>query len=153
MLFRSDLYGRRAALQAVAVIGAGGGDEDIRAALAGAWGRHPGVSLCAAQAAAWAGRYDAMPAVLASANSESANWRRSSAVALGGLFDRSYPARLDPPTTACNPTRSYRPIDVPPTDPGTLNPDGPAAAGTPVGWPDVRVERLVDPFLAETLWP
>lgn len=144
-----DRLGRRAALQALAIIGAAGGD-DTADALSAAWGRDPWLGIHAAAASARAGRYGVLPAILASTRSESANWRLAAAVSLGEVFDRDFPSRLAPIVEHTNPTLTYRPMAL----------DEPAAAGPgqtpdprPAGWPTLRFHRLTHPALTRLLWP
>ena len=131
-----DLLGRRAALRALAVVGEGSGQP-----LAQVWGRNRWVSLDAADAVAWAGEYDAVPAMLNALQGESAAWRLTAAASLGRAFDASWPSRLSGLTDGTNPTLSLRPTAGQlPRD--TIPADGEAAAPWPMG----RVYALNDPF-------
>ena len=148
----NDRLGRRAALCAVAIIGERGG-QDTAEALSGAWGRDPWVSLGVGQASAWAGRYDALPEILKSTQSESANWRRAAAVALGEVFDLSHPSRLTPMMQGTNPTCSYRPNRDELPWVGRLPDAQPDNRQETAGWPTRRLEHLIDPSLSRLLWP
>lgn len=131
-----DLLGRRAALRALAVVGDGGGDE-----LAQVWGRNRWVSLYAADAAAWTGQYDAVPAMLNALDSESATWRRTAAASLGRVFESSWPSRLSGLVEGANPSLSLRPaVDDQPT--GAIEVEGEQAKPWPMG----KVYALSDPF-------
>lgn len=144
-----DRVGRRAALQALGIIGAAGGD-DTADALQGGWGRDPWLGIHAATAGAWAGRYDAVPAVLKSTQNASANWRLAAAVSLGEVYDRDFPSRLTPIAQGINPTLTYRPPALDTT--GVAGP-GDAPATPPGGWPTTRLNRLTHPALTRLLWP
>jgi len=154
-----DQLGRRAAMRALALIGARGG-EDVKLGLAEAWGRDPWVSLSAAEATAQAGSYEAMPTILKAMKSESPTWRRAGAVSLGVVFDSAYPSRLSMLVEGANPTVSMR---------GDLQKDGFTA---PLGltdlaaddrqgvtaseragsdWPMSRLYALGDPFVFEAM--
>jgi len=106
-----DLLGRRAALQALGLIGQGG-DEATRRALVGAWGGDRWVSLSVAEATAWAGRYDAVPAMLESLGGASPSWRATAAQSLGVVFDQAFPSRLSPLIEMNSPVMSFRSIDA-----------------------------------------
>lgn len=160
-----DRLGRRAALRALSLIGARGGD-DLKQALAGAWGRDAWVSLSVAQTTAWSGRYDAVGTMIEATRSESVSWRRASALSLGLAFERDYPSRLLPLVEGANPTLSYlsdrvRPkvdtgeigfnvgdFDPPLEQPG---PDGNPKKATDRGWPLLRLHAIGDPFVFEAM--
>lgn len=132
-----DLLGRRAALRALGVVGKGTGEP-----LAQVWGRNRWASLHAADAVAWAGEYDAVPAMLNALQGESAAWRLTAAVSLGRAFDASWPSRLSALTQGANPTLSLRPMTE--QQPSRAIEE----AGEPVApWPMGRVYALSDPFL------
>lgn len=132
-----DLLGRRAALRALAVVGDGVEGEGF----AQAWGRNRWVSLHAADAMAWTGQYDAVPAMLNALESESARWRRTGAASLGRVFESSWPSRLSDLTDGSNPSLSLRPpLDDQPA--GAIEAEGEAAKPWPIG----KVYALSDPF-------
>lgn len=145
---QGDLLGRRAALDAIAVLGRRGG-ADVGAALGGAWGRNAWVGLNVAEATARSGVYDALPGMIESATSESPRWRRAAAVGLGLVFDRSCPSRLSRISRAGNPTLTYLPRIVRAQDP----PAAPPEADGPADWPKNRLLRFVAPSVPEGLWP
>lgn len=153
-----DRLGRQAALRAVGLLDWQLGERAGRA-LSGAWGRDPWVSLHAAEATAWLGRYDAVPAMLEAATSESANWRRASAMSLGVVFDRSFPARLAGLAESMNPVLSLRPMDESSDQSAGADPDGvieiddeaDAGPDPAVGWPMGSLYALGDPYLFEVL--
>lgn len=135
-----DQLGRRAALRVLAVLGEvdGGG-------FAKAWGRDPWVSLHAAEAVAWTGGYDAVPAMLNALQSESATWRKTGARSLGIVFESAWPSRLAGLIQGSNPTLSLRPSVA--KKPGgavveAVDGEGPAASAWPMG----EVYALHDPF-------
>lgn len=131
-----DLLGRRAALRALAVVGAGAGDE-----LTPVWGRNRWVSLHAADAMAWTGQYDAVPAMLNALTSESATWRRTAAVSLGRVFESSWPSRLSGLTEGSNPSLSLRPA-VNEKPEGAIEEESEQVSPWPMG----QVYALSDPF-------
>lgn len=142
-----DRLGRRAALRALGVVGERGG-EDLDEALVKSWGRDPWVSLSAAEASAWSGRYGAVPAMTEALGSESARWRWAAAVSLGIVFDRAFPSRLSPLVEGVNPTMSYRPKaqDAPKEDGGVVVEQPPDAPRLP-RWPMPSLHALGDPFV------
>lgn len=153
-----DRLGRHAALRAVGLMDWQLG-ERAGQALSGAWGRDPWVSLHVAEATAWLGRYDAVPAMLGAATSESANWRRAAAMSLGVVFDRSFPSRLAGLAESMNPVLSLRPMDEPAEASSVADQDGvieiddedEAGPDPAVGWPMGRLYALGDPYLFEVL--
>jgi len=145
-----DQLGRRAALRAFGVIGAGAGDE-TQQALVDAWGRDLWVSRHAAEAAAWVGRYEAVPTMMKALRSESANWRRTAAASLGLVFDQSFPSRLSPLIEGMNPTLSLRPTRIPNEDANFVQPADAEAKAIGRGWPMGRMHALGDPFVIEAM--
>ncbi len=133
-----DLLGRRAALRALAVVGKGAGDP-----LAQVWGRNRWVSLHAADAVAWVGEYDAVPAMLNALQGESAAWRSTAAASLGRAFDASWPPRLSALTEGSNPTLSLRPSSEQ-LKLSAIEGEGEDESVAP--WPMGRVYALSDPF-------
>jgi hypothetical protein len=131
-----DLLGRRAALRALAVAGESQGDT-----LAQCWGRNRWVSLHAAEAAAWSGRYDAVPAMINALSSESVAWRAIGAASLGRVFDASWPSRLAGLVEGSNPTLSLRPQRDATRD-AVIDAENQLAPP----WPMARVYALGDPF-------
>lgn len=145
-----DRLGRRAALRAIGLTswkpeGEGG------AALSSAWGRDPWVGLDVAEATAWLGEYDAVPAMLTSASSESAAWRQSAARGLGIVFDRSHPSHLSAVLATMNPTLSLRPIASDRRAP-VANAEGlPQEMDPSAGWPIGELYAAADPFVVEMM--
>lgn len=131
-----DLLGRRAALRALAVVGKVQGEP-----YAQVWGRNRWVSLHVADAMAWSGQYDAVPAMINALQNESATWRRTAAASLGRVFEASIPSRLSAITEGSNPTLSLRPTSD--RQPGASIADDAEAV---VPWPMGRVYALDDPF-------
>ena len=129
-----DLLGRRAALRALAVSG------EMEGQLAQVWGRNRWVSLYAADTVAWAGRYDAVPAMLNALGNESSEWRQTAATSLGMAFESHWPSRLSTITDGSNPTLSLRPASE------ELGDAIEAAEQTGPPWPMGRVYALSDPF-------
>lgn len=135
-----DQLGRRAALRALAVVG-----EVDSGDFSKAWGRNPWVSLHAAEAVAWTGEYEAVPAMLNALQSESATWRKIGARSLGIVFESAWPSRLSGLVEGSNPTLSLRPSMA--EQPGSAvieEADGPGAGAPP--WPMDAVYALSDPF-------
>lgn len=135
-----DQLGRRATLRALSVLGPVEG-----AGFAKAWGRDPWVSLHAAEAVAWVGEYDAVPAMLNGLQSESPTWRKASARSLGVVFESAWPSRLSGLVEGSNPTLSLRPR-VSETPGGAVIDDAGAAAGGSLPWPMGKVYALDDPL-------
>ncbi|MFK7789346.1 MAG: HEAT repeat domain-containing protein, partial [Phycisphaeraceae bacterium] len=133
-----DLLGRRAAMRALALVGEGSGDP-----LAQVWGRNRWVSLHAADAAAWGGEYDAVPAMLNGLQSESVVWRRTAAASLGRTFDAAWPSRLSALTEGSNPTLSLRTMTAGQPQPGSIIE---ADERRTAAWPMGEVYALSDPF-------
>ncbi|MEM9110112.1 MAG: hypothetical protein AAGC72_08810 [Planctomycetota bacterium] len=135
-----DQLGRRAALRALAVLDQAGGQ-----ALADIWGRDPWVSMHAAEAVAWSGQYDAVPAMINALQSESPTWRRTAVMSLGSAFEASWPSRLSVLTDGSNPTLSLRPaVEVQPDRIVIADNDTPTLPG--VWWPMGRIYALDNPF-------
>ncbi|MEM9345825.1 MAG: HEAT repeat domain-containing protein [Planctomycetota bacterium] len=135
-----DQLGRRAVLRALAVLDQAGGP-----AFADIWGRDPWVSLHAAEAAAWSGQYDAVPAMINALQSESVAWRRTAAISLGRVFEASWPSRLSGLTDGSNPTLSLRPaVELQPDRIVIKDTNSPTRPGA--WWPMGRVYALDNPF-------
>ena len=135
-----DQLGRRAALRTLAVLGEVQGGDFSKA-----WGRNAWVSMHAAEAVAWTGEYDAVPAMLNALQSESAAWRKTGARSLGIVFESAWPSRLSGLIEGSNPTLSLRPsVAKKPGDAILEEADGPGGAASP--WPMGGVYALSDPF-------
>lgn len=167
-----DLIGRRAALQALAVLGERGG-EATRESLTRVWGRDPWLSIEAARATHWSGVYDELPEVLTSTRSASMRWRVAAAISLGAALDRTFPARIESlaeggvyamsyrwpddyePEVEQEPTRPRPPgvIRLPPRDSEEAQETGPQATplNRPDGWPIREIPAYGNPFLFERL--
>ena len=131
-----DLLGRRAAIRALAVVGELEGDK-----LTQLWGRNRWVSLDAAQATAWVGQYDGVPAMLNALQNESPAWRQTAAASLGRVFEASWPSRLSAITEGSNPTLSMRPVSEK-RPVGAIEAQADAAAPWPMG----EIDALSNPL-------
>ena len=153
-----DRLGRQAALRAVGLLDWRLG-ERAGEALSGAWGRDVWVSLHAAEATGWLGRYDAVPTMLKGTKSESANWRRAAAMSLGVAFERSFPSRLAGLAESMNPVLSLRPMEFGSEDQSgadddsvvIIEPEEQAGPDPALGWPMGRIYALGDPYMFEVL--
>jgi HEAT repeat protein len=167
-----DLIGRRAALQALAVLGERGG-SDTREVLSRVWGRDPWLSIEVARTTHWSGLYDEMPEVLTSTRSASMRWRVAAAMSLGAALDRDFPPRIEAlaeggvyamsyrwpegyePEAEEEPARPRRPgvIRLPPRDSDEAEDAGPPPTplNRPPGWPIREIPAYGNPFLFERL--
>ncbi|MEM9414749.1 MAG: HEAT repeat domain-containing protein [Planctomycetota bacterium] len=168
-----DLIGRRAALQALAVLGDAGADTS-RQAIEQAWGRDPWLSIEVGRVTHWSGHYDALPKMLDASRAGSVRWRVASALSLGAALDRSFPPRIEALSAGACFAMSYRrvpPVVEPADDDIVLPPpvvEGedasggadsldattpPAATPTsyPEGWPMRDLPARGNPFWFERL--
>ena len=169
-----DLIGRRAALQALAIVGEVGG-VDTRDTLEGVWARDPWLSIEAGRVTQWTGLYDAVPAMLISTRSASARWRVAAALALGAALDREFPPRIEALASGAHYSTSFRrrpsppPPDFPSGSPGglpgfdevsppaALDPDPAEEAAPslpehyPAAWPIRELPAMGNPFLYDRL--
>lgn len=146
-----DLLGRRAALQALGVLGDAGG-QATRETLAGAWGRDPWLSIEVGRTTHWTGFYDAVPKMLTATRSGSVRWRVASALSLGAALDASFPPRIESLSDGASFAMSYRRVPPPATrDDTPVAPPPGIGEGDPVDGDGP--EQTVPPASVPTYYP
>jgi len=101
-----DVLGRRAALDALSILGQAGGDH-ASDALIGSWGKDPWVSLQAAESISRSGYFEAVTKMLDAGAGDSSRWRLAATMSLGRALESTYPSKLDALITGSNFTMSY----------------------------------------------
>ncbi|XAM00042.1 hypothetical protein OT109_01380 [Phycisphaeraceae bacterium D3-23] len=156
-----DLLGRRAALQALGVLGDSGADAS-RLTLEGAWGRDPWLSIEVGRTTLWTGTYDAVPKMLTASRSASVRWRVASALSLGAALDQSFPPRIEALSDSAPFAMSYRRVPPPETEvevPGVIVPrppingEGDLVDGTDPSDGPVADEPAAEPTYYPEGWP